>query len=63
MVERDALEDLEVRVIKSVPVQALKEEIMAHIDAQVCTGSYGPASMLEFLFVGIDRDVGSGKVL
>lgn len=63
MVEDDTLEEIQLRLSESAPFELLEKHVVAEIDAQVCARCNRPASMLELLFVEIDRHIGVYEVL
>jgi hypothetical protein len=63
MVESYALEQVKLRLIEGVPFQLFEQHIVSQVDAQVCSGCYCPASVFEFFFVDVDRDVCVCKML
>ena len=63
MVHYNPMVQVEVRLVKRLPVQLLQQHIMAQIDAEVGLCGDSPACMLEFLLVHIDRHVCVDEVL
>lgn len=54
--QRHSLVDLVVRLGKVLPFLSFEDHVVAYVDSQVSTCSYGPACVLEFFFVGDDGD-------
>lgn len=63
MVQCNALEEIEMVFGKGIPFQTFEVHVVTQIDAQVSLGGDGPAGVLEFFFVDIDRHVCVDEVL
>lgn len=62
-VDRDALENVKVRVVERLPIQFIEAHVMAHIRAKMGLCGDCPAGMLELLFMGIDGDINADEML
>lgn len=63
VVQGDALKEIEVVVVKGVPLQVCQVHVAREIDAEIRACRDSPAGVLEFHFVHVDGDIGAGKVL